>query len=167
MCKKRMARLRERTKSCGTSRATEDDSTPLRPLCDQDRTADATICALACPYSLALYIATMLASGTTPAGMEWSVHTCPKTIRTEVAGVLPSADLDKLLIVPTCQQATMELVQFGEEVDKQKDELLERVRAAHLAGTAPHPVREQFLPLPLSSTLRRSSWPGLSASASL
>mmetsp|Transcript_10931 Transcript_10931/g.32517 ORF Transcript_10931/g.32517 Transcript_10931/m.32517 type:complete len:163 (-) Transcript_10931:1150-1638(-) len=67
-----------------------------------------------------------LEEGVTSFGMEFSVHACPSRIRTEVATVLPGADLDKLLIVPTCQRAVTDLVKTGEEVEKEKDELLEK-----------------------------------------
>ncbi len=43
--------------------------------------------------------------------------------------MLPGADLSKLLIVPTCQRSTMDLVRTGEDVDVEKDKLLEQVRA--------------------------------------
>jgi hypothetical protein len=41
--------------------------------------------------------------------------------------VFPGVDLEKLLIVPTCQHAAMDLVQTGEPVDEEKDKLLEKV----------------------------------------
>lgn len=51
----------------------------------------------------------------------------PARYRRELALVLPGAELSKLLVVPTCQRAAMELVIFGEAVDKEKDKLLEQV----------------------------------------
>lgn len=33
-----------------------------------------------------------------------------------------------MLVIPTCQQADVDLVQMGEKVDVEKDRLLERVR---------------------------------------
>ena len=52
---------------------------------------------------------------------------CPPKIHAEVASVLPVVDLSKLLIVPTCQRAAMDLVKVGEDVDVEKDKLLEQV----------------------------------------
>lgn len=52
---------------------------------------------------------------------------CPPKIRREVTTVFPQVDLDRLLIVPTCQHAAMDLVQTGERVDVEKDNLLEKV----------------------------------------
>ena len=55
---------------------------------------------------------------------------CPAKIHAELAGVLPGADLSHLLIVPTCQRAVMDLVKTGEEVEVEKDKLLEQVGCA-------------------------------------
>ncbi|GAX79736.1 hypothetical protein CEUSTIGMA_g7177.t1 [Chlamydomonas eustigma] len=68
----------------------------------------------------------LLESTNSSFGLEYSVHLCPSKYSTEVSSVLPSADLSKLLIVPTCQRSVMDLVQTGEEVDVEKDRLLER-----------------------------------------
>uniref|UniRef100_A0A7S0RSJ5 Methylmalonic aciduria and homocystinuria type D protein n=1 Tax=Chlamydomonas leiostraca TaxID=1034604 RepID=A0A7S0RSJ5_9CHLO len=70
-----------------------------------------------------------IAEGVTAGGIEYSIHSCPARIRREVASVFPSVDLDKLLIVPTCQHAAMDLVQTGETVDVEKDNLLEKFMA--------------------------------------
>ncbi|KAG1659103.1 hypothetical protein FOA52_013749 [Chlamydomonas sp. UWO 241] len=67
--------------------------------------------------------------GVTGSGIEYSVHACPAKIEKEVATVLPGADLSKLLIVPTCQRAVTDLVKTGEDVEKEKDELLEKFMA--------------------------------------
>lgn len=70
-----------------------------------------------------------LAQGTTPWHMEYSVHRVPAPIRREVQSVFPKQDLDKLLIVPTCQHADLDLVSTGEKVEGEKDRLLERFMA--------------------------------------
>ena len=62
---------------------------------------------------------------------------CPAKIHAELAGVLPGADLSHLLIVPTCQRAVMDLVKTGEEVEVEKDKLLEQV------GRVPLPAMHQ------------------------
>eukprot|EP00798_Chlamydomonas_sp_ICE-L_P002363 gene2363-8671_t len=67
-----------------------------------------------------------LAEGTTGSGMEYYVYACPDKIKREVNTVLPTADLEKLLVVPTCQKAVMDLVQMGEPVEVEKDKLLEQ-----------------------------------------
>lgn len=59
-------------------------------------------------------------------GMEYSVHCCPPKLRKEVQSVFPKVDTAQLLMVPTCQKAAMDLVQFGEKADNEKDYLLER-----------------------------------------
>ena len=53
---------------------------------------------------------------------------CPKAIAQEIRGVFPKADPSQMLIVPTCQRASIDLVNTGEEVDRERDMLLERVR---------------------------------------
>ena len=52
---------------------------------------------------------------------------CPPKIHAEVSSVLPGVDLSKILIVPTCQRSAMDLVKVGEDVDIEKDKLLEQV----------------------------------------
>lgn len=54
--------------------------------------------------------------------------------------MFPKVDMDKILIVPTCQHAAMDLVRVGEDVDTEKDVLLERVRWTMLAITCWHAV---------------------------
>ena len=48
-------------------------------------------------------------------------------MRGEVLAVFPKASLERLLIVPTCQHAEVDLVRTGEAVEGEKDRLLERV----------------------------------------
>eukprot|EP00195_Chlamydomonas_chlamydogama_P015190 CAMPEP_0202889956 /NCGR_PEP_ID=MMETSP1392-20130828/492_1 /ASSEMBLY_ACC=CAM_ASM_000868 /TAXON_ID=225041 /ORGANISM="Chlamydomonas chlamydogama, Strain SAG 11-48b" /LENGTH=136 /DNA_ID=CAMNT_0049573411 /DNA_START=46 /DNA_END=453 /DNA_ORIENTATION=+ len=67
-----------------------------------------------------------LHEGVTPTGMEYSIHDCPLRIKDEILTVFPKVDVSKLLIVPTCQHAAMDLVQVGEPVDVEKDKLLEQ-----------------------------------------
>ena len=59
-----------------------------------------------------------------------------------------SARLAGMLVIPTCQQAGLDLVQMGERVEGEKDRLLERVRAAALATAALPPGRLATHPLP-------------------
>ena len=68
--------------------------------------------------------------GNTVAGViEVSVHTLPKVVAHEVSVVFPSIDLgvDEWTAVLTAQQSKYELVEWGDEVAKEKDDLLERV----------------------------------------
>eukprot|EP00850_Spirogloea_muscicola_P004193 SM000018S03558 [mRNA] locus=s18:34600:35835:+ [translate_table: standard] len=62
---------------------------------------------------------------TTRSGMEYSVHSCPEHYKRELAAMFPGQDLGDVVIVPTCQRAAMELVRFGDEVEAEKDRLLE------------------------------------------
>ncbi|CAG9461946.1 unnamed protein product [Pedinophyceae sp. YPF-701] len=63
---------------------------------------------------------------TNPWGMEWSAHRLPKRHRDEVQAVFPDRDVTDVLVVPTCQHAVVDLVEFGPEADGEKDRLLER-----------------------------------------
>ena len=59
--------------------------------------------------------------------MEYTVHAVPNTYRDEVKAVFPNADLDALKAVITCQKSQVDLVKQGEQVENEKNELLERV----------------------------------------
>lgn len=61
----------------------------------------------------------------TRGGMEYSVHSCPRQYRSDLAVIFPGQDPLSLLIVPTCQNSAMDLVRTGEEVEEEKDRLLE------------------------------------------
>ncbi|KAI3429551.1 hypothetical protein D9Q98_005639 [Chlorella vulgaris] len=63
---------------------------------------------------------------TTPWGLEYSVHECPRRHRDDVAALFPTTSLDDMLVIPTCQQAELDLVRMGEKVEEEKDRLLER-----------------------------------------
>lgn len=62
---------------------------------------------------------------------EVSVHESPRMLLRELKHVFPSQFLNKtiksttILTVITCQQSMMDLSQFGDEVDREKDRLLE------------------------------------------
>ncbi|OQR94772.1 hypothetical protein ACHHYP_00918 [Achlya hypogyna] len=63
----------------------------------------------------------------TTSGLEVSVHECPRALLRELVHVFPN-NLKKdssVLGVVTCQRACVDLAQFGEEADKEKDRLLE------------------------------------------
>ncbi|GLC38013.1 hypothetical protein PLESTB_000446100 [Pleodorina starrii] len=70
-----------------------------------------------------------LLEGATPWGMEYSIHNVPPAMKREILTVFPKSNLDKLLVVPTCQHATLDLVKTGENVENEKDRLLERFMA--------------------------------------
>jgi hypothetical protein len=62
-------------------------------------------------------------------GFEVSVHECPKLLVRELKHVFPAQykqnkDI-KMLAILTCQKSLMDLTQFGNEADKEKDRLLE------------------------------------------
>ena len=65
--------------------------------------------------------------GKGPLCMEYTVHAVPNTYRDEVKAVFPNADLDALKAVITCQKSQVDLVKQGEQVENEKNELLERV----------------------------------------
>ena len=52
---------------------------------------------------------------------------CPRRHRDDVAALFPGTSLEDMLVIPTCQQAGVDLVQMGERVETEKDRLLERV----------------------------------------
>lgn len=63
---------------------------------------------------------------TTPLGeMEVSVHICRPPFIREVDMVLPNKDLKNLLCIPTMQHAREDLVKVGDEIELEKDRLLE------------------------------------------
>ncbi|EFN59706.1 hypothetical protein CHLNCDRAFT_133264 [Chlorella variabilis] len=62
----------------------------------------------------------------TPWGLEYSIHECPRRHRDDVAALFPGTSLDGMLVIPTCQHAQMDLVQMGQRVEDEKDRLLER-----------------------------------------
>ena len=77
----------------------------------------------------------LLSPQMTTNGLEVSVHECPRTMMRELVHVFPSAlkgKSDTVLGVITCQRASVDLAQFGEEADKEKDRLLENfIKWAH------------------------------------
>lgn len=80
-----------------------------------------------------------------PNGVEYSVHTLPRSLRQDLQLVFPSLPLGRraadreqsdasatpveLLIVPTCQRSALELVNWGPDAAFEKDLLLERFAA--------------------------------------
>ncbi|RHY42990.1 hypothetical protein DYB26_000994 [Aphanomyces astaci] len=75
----------------------------------------------------------------TTSGLEVSVHECPRTMMRELVHVFPNTlkkDCNVLAVV-TNQRASVDLAQFGEEADKEKDRLLENfVKWAHEVAEA-------------------------------
>ncbi len=59
----------------------------------------------------------------------------PARHRDEVAAVFPRAELAGILVMPTCQRATVDLVRVGDEIEQEKDRLLERFLAFARAAT--------------------------------
>lgn len=57
----------------------------------------------------------------------WTTAECPKRFLMEVKSMFPDLDPETVLIVPTSQKSVLDLASFGEDVDKEKDELLEKV----------------------------------------
>ena len=74
------------------------------------------------------YGTTLLAPNkyTTPLGeMEVSAHVCRSPFIREVEMVLPNHDLKNLVCIPTMQHAREDLVKVGDEIEVEKDRLLE------------------------------------------
>ena len=70
------------------------------------------------------------------AELEYSVHACPKKHKSEAQAMfnLSDDDVGKLIIVPTCQKTTVNIIKTGEKVDEEKDACLERfVKFAEIA----------------------------------
>lgn len=66
-------------------------------------------------------------TGTTLWGMEYAICAAPKRVKDQVTALFPAVGAAAdLLVVPTCQKASLDLVKTGEEVDEEKDRLLER-----------------------------------------
>jgi hypothetical protein len=62
-------------------------------------------------------------------GFEISVHECPKAIKRELAQVFYGVSVDNILLVPTAQRASLDLVNFSNSTTEEKDRLL--VKASH------------------------------------
>ena len=63
--------------------------------------------------------------------LEASLHTAPRALLRELAFVFPSQDFSEsgCLVLPTNQNAAMDLVNIGDAVEDEKDKLLNVVRA--------------------------------------
>lgn len=65
--------------------------------------------------------------------LDISAHVCPKRFVKELQYVFPNSDLTNVIVIPTMQFAKNELVNIGDEIEVEKDRLLERVseKSAH------------------------------------
>ena len=59
--------------------------------------------------------------------LDISAHICPKRFIKELQYVFPNCDLTNIIVIPTMQFAKNELVNIGDEIEVEKDRLLERV----------------------------------------
>ena len=59
--------------------------------------------------------------------LDISAHICPKRFIKELQYVFPNCDLTDVIAIPTMQFAKNELVNIGDEIEVEKDRLLERV----------------------------------------
>jgi Methylmalonic aciduria and homocystinuria type D protein len=59
--------------------------------------------------------------------LDISAHICPKRFIKELQYVFPNCDLTNVIVIPTMQFAKNELVNIGDEIEVEKDRLLERV----------------------------------------
>lgn len=62
---------------------------------------------------------------TTASGMEYSVHKCPQQYKSDLAAMFPGVAASEVLIVPTCQNSAVDLVRTGDDIEREKDRLLE------------------------------------------
>ena len=56
--------------------------------------------------------------------LQFSVHKCPKLLNEELQHIFPEMIGDNVLVVPTFQPSTIDLMETSPEVDKEKDRLL-------------------------------------------
>lgn len=52
---------------------------------------------------------------------------CPRQYYSDMNAIFPGQDPSSLLIVPTCQNSDVDLVRVGDEIEEEKDRLLEVV----------------------------------------
>lgn len=91
------------------------------------------------PHRLWLYLwmSDILLSPTTivlPDGnsIEVSVHSTSRFFRNETQHIFQGIDLSELIAIPTMQRARYDLVNVGDEIEAEKDRLLETVRSLSL-----------------------------------
>jgi Methylmalonic aciduria and homocystinuria type D protein len=53
------------------------------------------------------------------------VHKLPAAVAKDLAVIFPSVDVSKILAIPTCQHARVDLVRVGPDIEEEKDRLLE------------------------------------------
>ena len=53
---------------------------------------------------------------------------CPTRFVSELKAVFPKANPSETRIIPTCQQSKLDLTNWGDDVEKEKDALLEKAR---------------------------------------
>lgn len=68
--------------------------------------------------------------------LDISAHLCPKRFIKELQYVFPNCDLTDVIAIPTMQFAKSELVNIGDEIEVEKDRLLERVSCVSLFSSA-------------------------------
>lgn len=62
--------------------------------------------------------------------LDWQSHAgVPIAHRRDIQAIFPDVGLEDMLIVPTCQRTDVDLVNFGDHVEKEKDLRLERFMA--------------------------------------
>lgn len=90
-----------------------------------------------------------------PGGMEVSAHQCPRLLLSELRLVFPGVDTKGgMITVLVCQQARLDLVQVGPDVEAEKDERLRIVCVAQAARPAPAAA---LIPALCAFSLRRGA----------
>jgi hypothetical protein len=60
-------------------------------------------------------------------GLQISAHECNKFLEKDLKSLFPDQDLSNLIAIITMQHSKHDLVEFGCEIDQEKDDLLESV----------------------------------------
>jgi Methylmalonic aciduria and homocystinuria type D protein len=76
--------------------------------------------------------------------LDISAHICPKRFIKELQYIFPNCDLTNVIVIPTMQFAKNELVNIGDEIEVEKDRLLERVSEDSGAQTAHTQITSKY-----------------------
>jgi hypothetical protein len=60
-------------------------------------------------------------------GFEFSIHPCPPAFERELTHIFPDMNCEHIVAIPTMQHALCDLVDIGENVEFEKDRLLNEV----------------------------------------
>ena len=99
------------------------------PTSSATTTTTTTSCTTASRYSRQVFgSAVVTCEGLQLGEIEYSLHECRPAFIREIEWVFPGINLDGLIAIPTMQHARHNLVKIGDDVEVEKDRLLETVR---------------------------------------